>query len=238
MSSVRVAGRYPQGRVRADVRRKQTTLGRQRSALWRLGDLSRQGIPSRSESILRVAEQRLVRSDRSSDPNDGGTTWEPVGNKFIYEGGPATHKWYDGTPHPWEFARVWHLEPSLTDPDTVYAGVEDAALFKSSDGGQIVAGAARPARSQDRSGLASWRRWPLPAHDRAGSQPTRTDVRRDLRRGRVPDRRRRRDVAADQSWPAIGRHPGSECRSRPLRASDRDASHRDRTCCSCRSTGT
>ena len=44
---------------------------------------------------------------------------------------PGTHQWYDGTPHPWEFKRVWHFEPSLTDPDTVYAGVEDAALFRS-----------------------------------------------------------------------------------------------------------
>ena len=68
--------------------------------------------------------------------SDGGTTWEAVGNKFVYDGVPGTHQWYDGTPHPWEFARVWHLEPSLTDPDTVYAGVEDAALFRSSDGGQ------------------------------------------------------------------------------------------------------
>jgi photosystem II stability/assembly factor-like uncharacterized protein len=49
---------------------------------------------------------------------------------------PGTHQWYDGTPHPWEFARVWHLEPSLTDPDTVYAGVEDAALFNTTDGGR------------------------------------------------------------------------------------------------------
>ena len=68
--------------------------------------------------------------------NDGGKTWEPVGNLFKYEGMPGTHQWYDGTPHPWEFKRVWHLEPSLTDPDTVYAGVEDAALFRSVDGGQ------------------------------------------------------------------------------------------------------
>jgi photosystem II stability/assembly factor-like uncharacterized protein len=68
--------------------------------------------------------------------NDGGTTWEPVGNQFVYDGVPGTHQWYDGTPHPWEFKRVWHLEPSLTDPDTVYAGVEDAALFHSTDGGQ------------------------------------------------------------------------------------------------------
>ncbi len=68
--------------------------------------------------------------------NDGGKTWEPVGNKFSYDGVPGTHQWYDGTPHPWEFKRVWHLEPSLTDPDTVFAGVEDAALFRTTDGGQ------------------------------------------------------------------------------------------------------
>jgi photosystem II stability/assembly factor-like uncharacterized protein len=68
--------------------------------------------------------------------NDGGKTWETVDNKFTYDGVAGTHQWYDGTPHPWEFKRVWHLEPSLTDPDTVYAGVEDAALFKSTDGGQ------------------------------------------------------------------------------------------------------
>ena len=68
--------------------------------------------------------------------NDGGKTWDPVGNKFVYDGVPGTHQWYDGTPHPWEFKRVWHLEPSLSDPDTVYAGVEDAALFRTTDGGQ------------------------------------------------------------------------------------------------------
>jgi len=68
--------------------------------------------------------------------NDGGKTWEPVGNKFTYDGVTGTHQWYDGTPHPWEFKRVWHLEPSLADPDTVYAGVEDAALFRTTDGGK------------------------------------------------------------------------------------------------------
>ncbi len=74
--------------------------------------------------------QLIQRSD------DGGQTWDPVGKDFRYDGVAGTHQWYDGTPHPWEFARVWHLEPSLTDPDTVYAGVEDAALFRSVDGGQ------------------------------------------------------------------------------------------------------
>ncbi len=68
--------------------------------------------------------------------NDGGLTWEAVGNQFAYEGVPGTHQWYDGTQRPWEFKRVWLLQPSLTDPDTVYAGVEDAAMFRSKDGGQ------------------------------------------------------------------------------------------------------
>jgi hypothetical protein len=74
--------------------------------------------------------QVLQRSD------DGGKTWAAAGNQFAYEGAVGTHTWYDGSPHPYEFKRVWHLEPSLTDPDTVYAGVEDAALFKSTDAGQ------------------------------------------------------------------------------------------------------
>ncbi len=67
--------------------------------------------------------------------NDGGSTWEAAGNDFRYEGTPGTHTWYDGSPHPWEFKRVWHIEPSLTDPDMIYAGVEDAALFASKDAG-------------------------------------------------------------------------------------------------------
>jgi len=73
--------------------------------------------------------QQIQRSD------DGGRKWKAVGNQFAYDGVPGTHQWYDGTPHPWEFKRVWHLEPSLTDPDTVLAGVEDAAMFRTTDGG-------------------------------------------------------------------------------------------------------
>ena len=73
--------------------------------------------------------QMMQRSD------DGGKTWEPVGNEFKYDGVPGTHMFYDGTQHPWEFKRVWHLEPDLWDADTVYAGIEDAGLFKSVDAG-------------------------------------------------------------------------------------------------------
>ncbi len=86
--------------------------------------------------------------------SDGGKTWETPGgeampsfpakapNQFVYDtsaetGKPlTTHQWYDGTQHPWEFKRVWHIEPSLQDPDTAYAGVEDAAIFRTSDGGK------------------------------------------------------------------------------------------------------
>jgi photosystem II stability/assembly factor-like uncharacterized protein len=97
--------------------------------------------------------QIIQRSD------DGGKSWHQPGtppgepaapagppkgdsNKFAYDASPetgkplTTHQWYDGTQHPWEFKRVWHLEPSLTDPNTVYAGVEDAAIFRSTDGGE------------------------------------------------------------------------------------------------------
>jgi photosystem II stability/assembly factor-like uncharacterized protein len=74
--------------------------------------------------------QQIQRSD------DGGMTWEPVDNQFAYVGDPGTHLFYDGTPKPWEFKRIWHLEPSLSDRDTVYAGAEDAALFRSTDAGQ------------------------------------------------------------------------------------------------------
>src|SRR6266436_2349589 len=98
--------------------------------------------------------QIIQRSD------DGGKTWHQPGtppgeptatpegmpkgesNKFVYDTSPktgkplTTHMWYDGTAHPWEFKRVWHLEPSLTDPETVYAGIEDAAMFRSTDGGK------------------------------------------------------------------------------------------------------
>jgi photosystem II stability/assembly factor-like uncharacterized protein len=98
--------------------------------------------------------QIIQRSD------DGGRTWHQPGtppgeptttpdgmpkgesNKFVYDTSPetgkplTTHQHYDGSQRPWEFKRVWHLEPSHSDPDAVYAGVEDAALFRTTDGGR------------------------------------------------------------------------------------------------------
>lgn len=97
---------------------------------------------SRSSSWFGQIIQRSDDSGKSwSQPGSDGKTEPAAGgmpqgesNKFAYDtssdtGKPlTTHQWYDGTQHPWEFARIWHLEPSLDDPDTCYAGVEDAAL--------------------------------------------------------------------------------------------------------------
>jgi hypothetical protein len=176
--------------------------------------------------------QIIQRSD------DGGKTWKVPGgekmpepydppggmsNNFVYAGEVGTHLWYDGTPRPWEFKRVWHLEPSLKDPDTVYAGVEDAALFHSTDGGQTW---------QELTGLRGHESGPLwqpgaggmcLSYDPSGSGESRPDRRCHLGGRRLPIRRRRHDVAADQPGTYVPIHARSNCRGRPLRSPHRDA---------------
>src|SRR5256885_384701 len=150
MSSVRVLVGTRKGAfiLTSDAKRKQWDVNGPHFAGWEIYHVK--GSP--------VDPNRLYASQTSSwfgqviqRSNDGGKTWETPGggmtttpdgmptgesNKFVYDGVPGTHQWYDGTQHPWEFKRVWHLEPSLNDPDTVYAGVEDAGLFRTSDGGK------------------------------------------------------------------------------------------------------
>ena len=161
--------------------------------------------------------QVIQRSD------DGGETWDPVGNKFAYDGVPGTHQWYDGTPHPWEFKRVWHLEPSLTDPDTVYAGVEDAALFRSTDGGQTWQelaglrghGSARTGSPAPAACACTPSFW-IPATPSASTSPS-------------PLRARSAPMTAARRWKPINRgllsqlHSRPERRSRPLRPPRRHA---------------
>ncbi len=141
----------------ADGKRKQWDVSGPHFAGWEMYHLKGSPVePSRiyASQTSSWFGQIIQRSD------DGGKTWHQPGtppgeptttpdgmpkgesNKFVYDtssetGKPlTTHQWYDGTQRPWEFKRVWHLEPSLTDPDTVYAGIEDAALFRSGNGGQ------------------------------------------------------------------------------------------------------
>jgi len=135
MSGVRVLVGTRKGAfvLTADGKRKDWTVEGPHFPGWEMYHLK--GSPADPDRIYASQStgwhgQVMQRSD------DGGKSWAAVGNEFSYDGVTGTHQWYDGTPHPWEFARVWHLEPSHTDPDVVLAGVEDAALFRSSDGGQ------------------------------------------------------------------------------------------------------
>jgi hypothetical protein len=143
--------------LESDGKRQKWTVGGPHFAGWEIYHVN--GSPADPDRLYASQTsgwfgQIIQRSD------DAGKTWHqpgtprgeptktpegmPVGesNKFAYdasaETGKAltTHQWYDGSQRPWEFKRVWHLEPSLNDPDTVYAGVEDAALFRSTDGAQ------------------------------------------------------------------------------------------------------
>src|SRR5438067_3991328 len=135
MSGVRVLVGTRKGAfiLTADGKREQWDVSWPHFAGWEMYHLK--GSPADPNRIYASQSsgwfgQQVQRSD------DGGKTWEPVGNKFEYQGEAGPHQWYDGTPRPWEFTRVWHFEPSLTDADTVYAGVQDAALFKSTDAGK------------------------------------------------------------------------------------------------------
>jgi hypothetical protein len=153
MSNVRVLVGTHKGAfiLTADGKRENWHVSGPHFAGWEMYHLK--GSPANPDRIYASQTsgwfgQIIQRSD------DGGKTWHQPGtppgepppqwpakasNKFIYDAAAkplTTHQWYDGTQHPWEFKRVWHLEPSLTDPDTVYAGVEDAAIFRSTDGGE------------------------------------------------------------------------------------------------------
>jgi photosystem II stability/assembly factor-like uncharacterized protein len=159
MSGVRVLVGTKKGAfvLTADGQRQKWQVDGPHFAGWEMYHLK--GSPANPDRIYASQSsgwfgQLIQRSD------DGGRTWQPPGTKpedlmgadgmpkpgasnmFVYDTSPATgaplttHQWYDGTQHPWEFKRIWHVEPSPTDPDTVYAGAEDAALFRSTDGGK------------------------------------------------------------------------------------------------------
>jgi len=156
MSSVRVLVGTRKGAfvLSADGKRKDWTVSGPFFAGWEIYHMK--GSPVDPDRIY-VSQSSGWFGQLIQRSGDGGKTWHQPGvangaatpvfpakapNRFLYDtsaetGKPlTTHQWYDGTQHPWEFKRVWHLEPSLSDPDTVYAGVEDAALFRSIDGGE------------------------------------------------------------------------------------------------------
>jgi hypothetical protein len=150
---------------------------------------------------------------------------------FVYDASPetgkplTTHQWYDGTQHPWEFKRVWHLEPSLHDPDHVYAGVEDAALFQSKDGGKSwhelagLRGSDTGPKWQPGAGGMCLHTILLDPNN-----PERISIAISAAGAFRTDDRRKRQWKPDQSRAALAIHSGPERGGRSLRASDRDAS--------------
>jgi len=194
MSGVRVLAGTRKGAfiLTSDEKRQKWDVSGPHFAGWEIYHLK--GSPADPDRIYASQTsgwfgQIIQRSD------DGGKTWHQPGtpkgepttapdgspkgesNKFAYDTSAApltTHQHYDGTQRPWEFKRVWHLEPSLGDPSTVYAGVEDAAIFRSTDG------------AQNWHELAAGRGRDVPAHDPARPQEREAHLRRHLLRGRVP----------------------------------------------------
>src|SRR5574341_1542326 len=215
MSSIRLLVGTKKGAfiLTADGKRKRWKVNGPHFAGWEMYHLK--GSP--------VDPNRLYASQTSSwfgqviqRSDDGGKTWHPPGTKpedlmgpggtpkgesnmFVYDGSEktgkplTTHQWYDGTQRPWEFKRVWHVEPSLTDPDTVYAGVEDAALFRSANGGETW---------QELAGLRGHGTGPpLRPPQRHASVAAESPVHAEAL-GRDAQRRRRRVVAGGQRKPA------------------------------------
>ena len=185
--------------------------------------------------------QVIQRSD------DGGKTWHQPGtppgeetgpggmpkgesNKFVYDtsaetGAPmTTHQFYDGKPHPWEFKRVWHLEPSLTDPGHGLRRGRRRGDFPLDRRREELARDVRPARTRHRPQLAAGRGRHVPAYHYSRSQESAADLDRHFGRGRVSHRRRRQDVEADQPRTEIAIHSRPGCRGRPLRSSHCDES--------------
>jgi len=135
MSKVRVLAGTRKGAfiLTSDGKRDQWDVSGPHFAGWEIYHL--QGSPADPDRLY-ASQSNAWFGQIMQRSNDAGRTWEAVGNEFAYDGIPGTHQWYDGTPHPWEFKRVWQLTPSASDPDALYAGVEDAALFRSTDGGK------------------------------------------------------------------------------------------------------
>ncbi len=177
-------------------------------------------------------------------PEDGPPMPPKIPSRFVYDTSAATgkplttHQWYDGSQHPWEFARVWHLEPSLTERDVVYAGVEDAALFRSDDGGESW---------HELAGLRGHGTGPQWQPGAGGMclhtiLLDRTDPRRMFVAISAAGAFRTEDARSRRGRRSIAGSSPSSCRTpRPRSAivcTTWPCIRRARTCCTCRSTGT
>ena len=243
MSGVRVLVGTRKGAfiLTSDARREKWDISGPHFAGWEIYHLKGSSVdPNRlyASQTSGWFGQIIQRSD------DGGKTWHqpgskpgapttspdgmPIGesNNFVYDTAAApltTHQFYDGTQHPWEFKRVWYLEPSLTDPDTVYAGVEDAALFRTTDGGQSWH------ELPGLRGHGSGPQW-MPGAGGMGLHKILLDAKNPGRMyiaisaaGVFRSDDGGQDMEAGQPWATLRLYPRSGCRSRPLRPQHRHA---------------
>ena len=258
MSRVRVLVGTRKGAfiLEADGKRDNWDVSGPHFAGWEIYHLK--GSPADPESHLRVADQRLVRADhpalqrRRQDLGDAGRRPGEIAARLA-----------DGREQQVRlrhFARDRHAahHASVVRRHAASVGVQarlasGAVAHRSRHRlrrrrrrralpldrrRRELAGTLRPARPRHRTALAAGRGRHVPAHHHSRSQRSRPHVHRDLRRRRLPHRRRRQDLEADQSRPALAIHARPGRRGRTLRASHRHASVAARTCSSCRSIGT
>ena len=238
MSGVRVLVGTRKGAFVLTSDGKRERLGRQRPPLRGLGDLPPEGLAGRPEPALRVAVEQLVRAGdpalRRRRPDLG------AGGQRVQVRGRPRH------------APVVRRHAA---PLGVRARLAPRAVADRPGHGlrrRRGRGAVPLERRRHRPGRSS-RACAATARARAGSRapagcactrsccdpsdPGRI-VHRDLVGGRVPQRRRRQDLAADQPRAcAPSRSPTRRPRSATACTASR-CTRRARTCCSCRSTGT
>ena len=238
MSGVRVLVGTRKGAFILTSDGKRDEVGRQRPALRRLGDLPPEGLARRSEPALRLAVERLVRAD---DPalqrrrQDLGAGRQQVRLRRRPRHAPVVRR---------------HAAPLGVQARLAPRAVADRSRhrLRRRRGRRPVPLDRRRAESwHELPGLrghgtgpavAARRRRHVPAHDPARSDQSRADLHRHLGRRRLPHRRRRHDLEADQPRPASRSTSPTRTPRSATASTASPCTRRARTCCSCRSTGT
>ena len=156
----------------------------------------------RFESHLRIADVELVSPSRCSAPMTAGEAGDRRQRLRLRRDAGHASVVRRNAPPLGVCARLAFRAVALQSPRHRLCGVEDAALFGSTDGGRTWEELAS-LREHPSASLETRRGWHVPAHNRHRSRETRPA---SLRRSRQParfQRRRREDVAPDQSRPEI-----------------------------------
>lgn len=163
--------------------------------------------------------QIIQRSD------DGGKTWNPPGskpeelvnemgwpqgesNKFVYAGVPGTHRWYDGTAHPWEFKEGLAHRTFAERPERGAGRCRRRRTVQVDGRGRFLDRTGRTPYAHDWRELATRSRRHVPPHDPDRPKERGQAFRRHFRSRRLSQRGRRKHVEADQQRFEIKLHAG------------------------------